>query len=147
MVSSEEKLKEHVVIWQFELPLTLSFEQIPVSNLQSDSHNGVNENEFLLAFRILFSESTHAHLYKYGDFSVTTGVYKKSSSKVQHVLADFLHVLKDPGYNLLSVVFVQYRGLFALEKVIYLRSWMVGRQLKSDIQYVIFMVIKTKCKR
>lgn len=106
MVSLEEKLKEYVVIWQFEFFLMLSFEQIFVFNFQLDFYNGVNENEFLLVFRILFLEFIYVYLYKYGDFFVIIGVYKKFFSKVQYVLVDFLYVLKDFGYNLLLVVFV-----------------------------------------
>ena len=49
-----------------------------------------------------------------------------------------LTCFKDPGYNLLSIVFAQNRGLFALKKVISLRSWTFGRCLKSDI-FVFFM--------
>lgn len=43
------------------------------------------------------------------------------------------------GYNLLSVIFSQNRGLFVLKKVIYLQIWMFGRYLKSDI-FVFFMI-------
>lgn len=37
------------------------------------------------------------------------------------------------GYNLLSVIFSQNRGLFVLKKVIYLQIWMFGRCLKSTV--------------
>lgn len=73
MVSLEEKLKEYVVIWQFEFFLMLSFEQIFVFNFQLDFYNGVNENEFLLVFRILFLEFIYVYWYKYGDFFVIIG--------------------------------------------------------------------------
>lgn len=73
MVSLEKKLKEYVVIWQFEFFLMLSFEQIFVFNFQLDFNNGVNENEFLLVFRILFLEFIYVYWYKYGDFFVIIG--------------------------------------------------------------------------
>lgn len=55
-------------------------------------------------------------------------------------MADLLHVLKDPGYNLISIVFAQNRGLFAFKKVIYLQNWMFRQYVKRDIFVWFFLI-------
>lgn len=49
--------------------------------------------------------------------------HKKSSCKVLDLLADLKQVLKDPEYNLLSIVFALNRGFFALKIFIQQEIW------------------------
>lgn len=55
-------------------------------------------------------------------------------------MADLLHVLKDPGHNLISIVFAQNRGLFAFKKVIDLQNWMFRQYVKRDIFVCFFLI-------